>query len=63
MLLTKSRFLQLRDVKQGTLRQFLEARASEICLIEIDDPGLDLDLDSPADYERALRLSLDDDLG
>jgi hypothetical protein len=26
-------------------------------LVELDDPGLDLDLDHPTDYEKALRLA------
>jgi hypothetical protein len=29
---------------------------AELARREMDDPGLDLDLDEPADYERARRL-------
>lgn len=35
-----------------TLREFLSERVAEVKLIDIADPGLDLDLDTPADYER-----------
>jgi CTP:molybdopterin cytidylyltransferase MocA len=44
----------LASSNDHTLRQFLNARTADIRLLEIDDPGLDLDLDNPADYERAL---------
>jgi CTP:molybdopterin cytidylyltransferase MocA len=36
-----------------TLKDFLQQHPRALC--EMDDPGLDLDLDTPADYERALR--------
>jgi hypothetical protein len=34
------------------LKEFLQARAERVALCEIDDPLLDVDLDTPADYER-----------
>ena len=37
-----------------TLAHFLRANHSDVELLEIDDPGLNLDLDTPADYEDAL---------
>ena len=40
----------------STLKDFLEAHAPDRYLVEVDDPGLDLDLDEPSDYEEALRL-------
>ncbi|HEY0549764.1 MAG TPA: nucleotidyltransferase family protein [Verrucomicrobiae bacterium] len=36
-----------------TLKEFLSEHASEARLIEVNDPGLDLDLDTPADFEEA----------
>lgn len=57
VLLPKAAFQKLGGSKVATLKEFLENSRAEVRLIELDDPGLDLDLDSPADYEKALRLS------
>jgi molybdenum cofactor cytidylyltransferase len=40
----------------ATLKDFLEAHRDARAFIEINDPGLDLDIDRPADYETALKL-------
>lgn len=56
VLLPEPAFRQLASSPADTLRQFLASAAVEIKLCESDDPGLDLDLDEPADYEQALRL-------
>lgn len=45
---------ELKASEDESLRQFLEARGSRRLLFECDDPGLDLDLDEPTDYQRAL---------
>jgi len=45
---------ELRGTHEPTLRDFLEARAACRRFLECDDPGLDLDLDLPADYRRAM---------
>jgi molybdenum cofactor cytidylyltransferase len=37
----------------STLKEFLAEHASERKLIEINDPGLDFDIDTPEDYENA----------
>jgi molybdenum cofactor cytidylyltransferase len=47
-------FRQLAGTTAGTLRQFLLARPEPVALCEFDDPGLDLDLDRPEDYQRAV---------
>jgi hypothetical protein len=39
------------------LKQFLQASPRPVRLCELDDPGLDLDLDEPSDYEAALTLA------
>jgi molybdenum cofactor cytidylyltransferase len=51
-----------RDAFQGlavseaaNLKQFLQALSEPAVVCEIDDPALDLDLDTPSDYQRALR--------
>lgn len=43
---------QLASSRKKTLRDFLAAWPVTLC--EVDDPGLEVDLDSPADYEQAL---------
>jgi CTP:molybdopterin cytidylyltransferase MocA len=47
-------FHELAGSKAATLKEFLAA-AGPVALCEMDDPGLDLDIDRPEDYERALR--------
>lgn len=49
-------FGRLRDCLQDSLKAFLEGAPAAIRLCALDDPGLDMDLDTPADYERALRF-------
>jgi len=55
VLLPKSAFAALRNGPATDLNQFLEARAEEAAGFEADDAGLDFDIDTPADYERARR--------
>jgi CTP:molybdopterin cytidylyltransferase MocA len=55
--LPKTAFQKLGGSKDATLKEFLDQMRAKVRLIELDDPGLDLDLDCPADYEKALRLS------
>ncbi len=47
-------FLDLPRSECGTLKQFLSQHPARLC--ELNDPGLDLDLDRPEDYARAMRL-------
>ena len=51
--LPRSAFLGLGPSPAGQLKEFLASGDTAAC--ELDDPGLDLDLDCPADYENALR--------
>jgi len=39
-----------------TLKDFLRAHKAKRKMFESDDPALDLDIDTPADYESALKL-------
>ena len=48
-------FFQLGDSPAPDLKHFLSGRISERW--ETDDAGLDVDLDEPADYEKALALA------
>lgn len=54
VLLPKSVFLELAQAATENLRAFLQNR--EVALCELDDAGLDLDLDEPKDYAAALAL-------
>jgi len=49
--LPRTAFLDLAQSQAGHLKEFLAACHTAAC--ELDDPGLDLDLDCPADYEKA----------
>jgi molybdenum cofactor cytidylyltransferase len=51
-------FQELKQAKEDDLKQFLRNRPQEMALCELDDSGLDFDIDEPADYERAVRLFL-----
>jgi len=48
-------FRALRSTKASNLKEFLTGY--EVALCELEDPALDWDLDTPEDYERALRLA------
>jgi molybdenum cofactor cytidylyltransferase len=52
--LPKTAFLELAESTAADLKEFLASR--EMALCELDDPGLDLDIDRPEDYRKALRL-------
>jgi molybdenum cofactor cytidylyltransferase len=57
VLLPAAFFRQLADWPGQHLKQFLQT--NPVMLREIDDAGLDLDIDQPADYERARQLLLE----
>jgi len=56
VVLPKAIFERLKDSREETLKQFLQNNPSAVTLREMDDCGLDFDMDTPADYEKALRL-------
>jgi len=51
--LPKRVFKLLANSNHQTLKEFLATHASDVRLIEVNDPGLDFDLDTAADYEEA----------
>ena len=51
--LPKDIFQSIAHATHRTLKEFLSEHASETQLIEVNDPGLDLDLDTPSDYDEA----------
>ena len=60
VILPAEAFAALKDSNDETLKQFLQRKSASVQWVELDDPGLDLDLDHPADYEEALRLAFGD---
>lgn len=54
VLLPKPVFARLGESTASDLKQFLACFSSALC--EIDDPGLDLDMDRPEDYQRAVKM-------
>jgi molybdenum cofactor cytidylyltransferase len=52
VLIPRATFEQLGQATEATLREFLEGR--EVALCPMADPGLDLDIDHPEDYRRAV---------
>jgi molybdenum cofactor cytidylyltransferase len=57
VLLPKTVFRPLAITRAATLKAFLSSKPRLIALCELDDPGLDLDVDRPEDYARALKLA------
>jgi molybdenum cofactor cytidylyltransferase len=50
-------FRRLAVAPEENLKQFLQARGESRVCCQLDDPGLDFDIDEPADYERARALA------
>ena len=50
-------FEELQTSSRPTLAHFLQERQQRRHLVEMDDPGLNLDIDTPDDYRQALKLS------
>jgi len=56
VLLPKTAFWQLAASTAATLKGFLAVRSRQVRFCEVDDPGLELDIDRPEDYEEARKL-------
>jgi molybdenum cofactor cytidylyltransferase len=56
VVLPRCLFAELATCDSPHLKAFLEQRSAHREMDPADDPGLDLDLDYPADYEKALRI-------
>ena len=57
VLLPRTVFRQLARSTATTLKEFLVARSREAALCEADDPGIELDIDRPEDYAKAIELA------
>lgn len=62
VILPKSAWQSLQRCETGTLKDFLQINAGNIKTFESADPGLELDLDQPEDYRKALGLLTGPDL-
>ena len=56
VLVPKLVFSQLATTEAMTLKDFLETRPESVAGCDVDDPRLDKDIDTPADYEKARAL-------
>jgi CTP:molybdopterin cytidylyltransferase MocA len=54
VVLPKTAFHQLANSTATDLKEFLNPLTTVAC--ELDDAGLELDIDRPEDYEKALRF-------
>jgi molybdenum cofactor cytidylyltransferase len=57
VLLPKARFRKLATSTAPTLKEFLDSRPRQLALCEVDDPGIEVDIDRPGDYEQAVALA------
>lgn len=57
VLLPQFPWKELATSEDESLRHFLKARLGNVRLLAVDDPGVELDLDNPSDYERAVNLA------
>jgi hypothetical protein len=39
------------------LKEFLAAQPEAVALCEMDDPGMEVDIDRPEDYDQALAIT------
>ena len=56
VLMPRAAFDGLKNCSCSDFKEFLESRAYALAGFESADAGLDFDIDTPADYERARRL-------
>jgi len=57
VVLPKSAFERLRTFGASDLKEFLNSAPETRRTVEVNDEGLDLDIDTPEDYERAKRIA------
>jgi len=57
VLLPKTAFRQLARSTAETLKEFLAVQSRQAAFCEVDDPGLELDIDRPEDYDKAVELA------
>lgn len=60
VLLPRPAIAELQSSRVETLKDFLRQTSCPIMEHPVEDPGLELDLDHPADYERAVKSRFED---
>jgi molybdenum cofactor cytidylyltransferase len=58
VLLPKAHFLRLRKTRASSLKEYLQANHRDVDYVQIDDAGLGIDIDQPADYAKAIQICL-----
>jgi len=56
VVLPKHAFEELAHSTVANLKEFLDLHKGMVALCEMEDPDLELDIDTPQDYEKALTL-------
>lgn len=57
VILPQQWFNPLGKARDATFKEFLARHEAERAFCPLDDPGLDFDIDTPEDYEKALRCA------
>jgi len=57
VVLPRMAFAQIADSEAPNLEAFLKSLLGQTISCDMDDPGLDLDIDYPTDYDKALELA------
>jgi molybdenum cofactor cytidylyltransferase len=60
VLLPRPVFQRLARSTAASLKEFLAAPSRDAALCEVEDPGIELDIDYPEDYRKALNLAAKD---
>jgi molybdenum cofactor cytidylyltransferase len=60
VLLPRTIFRRLAHSTAASLKEFLAAPSQDAALCEVEDPGIELDIDYPEDYRKALKLTAKD---
>jgi molybdenum cofactor cytidylyltransferase len=58
VLLPRTIFQRLARSKAASLKEFLSSQSRPAALCEVEDPGIDLDIDYPKDYQKAIKLGM-----
>lgn len=62
VVLPRVTFLALAGSTAPTLKEALQASAGQVAFCPVDDPGLELDIDRPEDYDKAVELAAKQEL-
>jgi molybdenum cofactor cytidylyltransferase len=57
VILPQAQFRQLAVSTAATLKEFLATTLGGVALCKVDDPGMEVDIDRPEDYDKAVDLA------